>query len=354
MSRATSDVTIVVTQRERFSYTKTSLENLYSNTDIPFQLIYVDGNSPKPIQKYLEQQSKLKGFQLIRKDHFLFPNEARNLALPRVNTKYVVFLDNDVEFQKNWLQEMINCAEETGAWLVGPLYCEGPLNPNGPEDDQKIHMAGGMVHFKEIGGNKRIHSGHTLSKQPYGNYKGKLERQATEMIEYHCFLARMDSFDKIGFPDPKLLTLAEHLDICLSVRKFGGEVYFEPKSVVSYVFPPPFAAYDKPYFNFRWADQANLKSLIHFQKKWNLADDDPFIVNFMRFGLKHRLWAHQLPTNQLLAYSPNSTLIKKVINRLQKEYTKRVSKQSRELINQLNRMAQNAELHSLTSANIVR
>ncbi|MEO0842073.1 MAG: glycosyltransferase family A protein, partial [Cyanobacteria bacterium J06643_5] len=75
-------VTIVVSPRERFSATKESLESIYQHTKIPFELIYVDGNSPHPIKQYLKQKSQEQEFKLIRTEHYLSPNQARNLAIP--------------------------------------------------------------------------------------------------------------------------------------------------------------------------------------------------------------------------------------------------------------------------------
>ncbi|MFN9673614.1 MAG: glycosyltransferase family 2 protein, partial [Microcystis sp.] len=89
-------VTLVVVPRERFSFTMTSLENIYEMTDIPFKLVYVDGGSPAPIRDYLKKQSQEKGFELIRTEHYLIPNVARNMGLQWVTTPYVVFVDNDV------------------------------------------------------------------------------------------------------------------------------------------------------------------------------------------------------------------------------------------------------------------
>ena len=40
-------VTVVVSPRERFNYTEQSLNSIYKNTEIPFELIYIDGNSPR-------------------------------------------------------------------------------------------------------------------------------------------------------------------------------------------------------------------------------------------------------------------------------------------------------------------
>ncbi|MEM1368200.1 MAG: glycosyltransferase family 2 protein, partial [Cyanobacteria bacterium P01_H01_bin.15] len=48
-----ADVTIVVSPRERFNYSQASLKSIYENTTYPFQLIYVDGNSPKDISQFL-------------------------------------------------------------------------------------------------------------------------------------------------------------------------------------------------------------------------------------------------------------------------------------------------------------
>ena len=97
-------VTIVVSPRERFSFSRESLESIYEHTTVPFQLIYIDGNSPNPIKKYLQEKSQEKGFTLIRTDYYLAPNQARNLAIPHVDTEYLLFVDNDVLVSRGWLK----------------------------------------------------------------------------------------------------------------------------------------------------------------------------------------------------------------------------------------------------------
>src|SRR5579864_7036334 len=116
-----SVLTIIVVPRERFSYSRTSLESIYANTDQPFRLIYVDGGSPKHVKNYLEVQAKVKDFKLLRTEHYLSPNQARNIGLRAANSKYVVFVDNDVIVASGWLTALLQCAEETNASLVGPL-----------------------------------------------------------------------------------------------------------------------------------------------------------------------------------------------------------------------------------------
>jgi hypothetical protein len=78
---ADPQVTIVVVPRERFSCARESLESIYQYTQTSFNLVYVDGNSPVKVKRYLQAQAQEKNFQLIRTDYYLSPNQARNIGL---------------------------------------------------------------------------------------------------------------------------------------------------------------------------------------------------------------------------------------------------------------------------------
>jgi GT2 family glycosyltransferase len=257
-------VTIVVVPRERFSYSRTSLESLYANTHLPFRLIYVDGGSPAPIKRYLEMQAAEKRFQLIRTEHYLSPNQARNIGLRRVDTKYVVVLDNDVEVAPGWLPALLQCAEETNASLVGPLYCIGqPVH-------QVIHMAGGEARICEAEGRRRLYEKHRFCNERVSDVRLQMRREPCELVEFHCLLARAEVLQGLGPLDEALLSTREHVDLCFTVREAGGTVWFEPNAVVTYVVAPSFAWSDIPYYLLRWSDAWGQASLRHFEQKWNL------------------------------------------------------------------------------------
>ena len=260
-----SQVTIVVVPRERFSYSERSLSSIYQNTTFPFRLIYVSAGSPMSIQRYLDRESKRRGFQLIYVKRYLSPNQARNLALREVYTKYVVFLDNDALVTRGWLESLVQCAEETGAWIVGPLYLIGEI------EDQKIHMAAGNLHFKEHQGKRILYDEQCLFETPLGEVRGSLARKACDYVEFHCMLVRTDVFQRIGLLDEKLLSHNEHIDICLAVRDAGGSVYIEPKAMTSYVPPPPCEWSDLTYFMLRWSETWNLETVRHFNQKWGVS-----------------------------------------------------------------------------------
>ncbi len=279
-------VTLVVVPRERFSYTRESLESIYQYTDIPFKLVYVDGNSPKGVRQYLEKQAQLQGFNLIRVDRYLSPNKSRNIGLSQVKTKYVAFLDNDVIVSPGWLKRLIDCAEETHATVVGPLMCQDqPVH-------EIVHFAGGESHIwtDNSGDRPRRRLREKMYKQgkQVAQVRDELQRQETELAEFHCVLVRRSIFDRLGPLDEAMLNTKEHLDFCMSVRKAGGTVYFEPASLVTYVPGPPLEWTDLPFYMLRWSDAWQLQSLHRLRDKWNLDEDAYFQVKYKRMGWRRR------------------------------------------------------------------
>jgi GT2 family glycosyltransferase len=281
-SPQTARATVVVTQRERFGMTAESLEDLFAKTP-GVRLVYVDGNSPPRWRDYLARQSRELGFELIRLEHFLTPNQARNIGLAHVQTDYVAFCDNDVLYTEGWLDRLVDCADETGADVVAPLTCQGlPAH-------SEIHHAGGdyapggdMAGFFANDPDKgrafeEVMHGHA---DKVADWEGRLERVETGMCEFHCALARREVFDRIGPLDEGMLSTKEHIDFCMTVKQAGGTVWFEPDSVITYVFPcraRPMNREDWPFFSLRWSNAYGARSLSHFIEKWNLKTSPDYV-----------------------------------------------------------------------------
>ena len=287
-------VTIVVVPRERFSCTQDSLESVYEHTDFPFKLIYVDGNSPAKVRQYLEAKAQEKNFKLIRTDYYLSPNHARNIGLSQVDTKYLVFLDNDVIVSPGWLQALITCAEETSATVVGPLMCEKePVH-------QRVHFAGGESRIVvDIKGKRHLREKMYKQGQQVAELRPQLQRTQTELAEFHCVLVCREIFERIGYLDEAMLNTKEHLDFCITVAQAGGKVYFEPDSLVTYVPGPPLEWSDLHFYMLRWSDAWSLASLQHIREKWDLFEDGYFKTKYKKLG-KRRI----------------STIIKPLVRRL--------------------------------------
>lgn len=324
-------VTILVSPRERFSYTRGSLESIYTYTSVPFELVYVDGGSPPPIRAYLQEQAQQRGFQLLRSDYYLAPNRARNLGLKQVKTPYVLFIDNDVEVTPGWLQPLLDCAKETQATVVCPLTCIGrPLH-------QKIHLAGGEARIVlDVQGDqvrRKVHEKHYFVNRPVASVQPQLQRRACEFAEFHCMLVRTEIFQQIGPLDKKLLSTREHIDFCLNVTQAGGTIYCEPESVVTYVPDILYRWSDLSYFMLRWSDEWERKSLKHFRKKWNLDKDKYFKKRYRRLGHRRhqaflRPFLRQLTFGQAVPMLENAAIAleRKFNDWLARSYQRRMAK----------------------------
>ncbi len=275
-------VTVAVVPRERFSIAPQSLLSVLEHQPPSAELVYIDAGSPPLVRQFLEQRAVRHGFRLVSTERFLSPNEARNAALAHAPSKYVAFVDNDVLVAPGWLDRLVDCAEATGAWIVGPLVCTG--QPAG----ERIKTAGGALQIVEQDGQRLLRAGCRYHGRSIAEVSASMCREPVGQVPFHAVLMRRDAFDEIGTFDERLLSTAQHTDFCLRTRERGGEVYLEPRSTVTHVPPPPFEAIDLEYFQLRWSDAWNRGSIEHFRQKWRLAADDPALM-----ALSKRLAAHR-------------------------------------------------------------
>ena len=277
-SMETANVTIVVVPRDHFSDTQEALESVYANSNHPFDLVYVDGGSPKSVPRYLRQQAKHRRFRLIRTEHYLSPNGARNLGACGLTTRYMVFIDNDVVVAKDWLAPLVECAETTGAAIVGPLTFERrPVHT-------MVHFTGGEARIEDavVKGTNERHLIDTIS------HKVPLQPTVTEVAEFHCMLVRTVAFLRVGGLDEKMLSTRENLDFCMHVRNHGGTIYSEPRSRITYLPPEILKVSDMAFFALRWSDDWDMSSFRYFRDKWNLTEDAYFLRQYRHLGWRRR------------------------------------------------------------------
>lgn len=315
-------VTIVVVPRDRFFFTQESLESILKHTDYPYQLVYVDAGSPQHIRKYLQIKSAEEQFELIRSNHYLAPNRARNLGLRRVKTKYTVFVDNDVVVSPGWLKTMVDCAQETGCAAVCPLTCQDkPLH-------EDIHYAGGEASIEEVEKGdvteRRLVEKMYLQDKKVSQVRDELRRAAMGFTEFHCFLVRTDVFKKIGEFDEAMTCTKEHIDFSLKVKDVGEKIYFEPQSLVTFLThfsSPSLESWDVPYFMLRWSDAWEYGSLKRLSAKWKLTENSYFKNRYKNLGWRRKETIvkpliRKIPSHQL------GRLAEKILSLLEKKFNR--------------------------------
>lgn len=278
--------TLIVVPRERWSFARRSLADILAHTRPPFELIYTFGAGPAGLRRELAATVKSKGFRFVDVSGPFSPNRARNQGAKLVETEYLVFIDNDVVVEDGWLDRLVACADETQAWIVGPLVCIGW--PAG----RTVHMAGGVAHIDDAAGERRITEEHLHFERARAEIAPALRRGPAEQVEFHCMLVRTDAFQRLGPLDEELSSIAEHLDLCLQARAAGGTVCLEPSAVATYVPTRLLRPEDRKFYDARWSDERNRKSVERFAEKWRLGPGDPWRREMVKWGAHHRLRAH--------------------------------------------------------------
>ena len=258
-------VTIVMTVREKYSTTLQSIKSLKENTpDDLYDFIIVDCGIPDDIS----------GIETIITSHTTIPQLNRIKAAKLVQTKYTIFVDNDVLFEQNWLQNLLKCAEDTNAGVVAPAYLW---------NKDKIHMYGGTITIKEDGS---FYEKHALINEHRSVLHSQL-RKTCDYVEYHCVLIKTELRDVL---DPSYKCVHEHIDLCLCAKRLGHEIYIEPTSVVMYLNNTKLKDYDINFFKNRWVSDDCEHDIERFCRKWdfpNTTFDDirRFVKNHAKKGL---------------------------------------------------------------------
>ena len=257
-------VTVICVPRDHYHDAVRSLDALLQQSAAPFELVYVLGRAPQDVRDQVRREAARVGFTLIERDRHLVPNHARNLAMADVDTEYVVFLDNDAIVTPGWLSSLLACADETGAALVGPLQLIGPLEKG------IVHLAGGFIEIDDSVSPRPIRRTHRYQWRRVDQLPVPLDRERCDFAEYHCVLARTDVLRAIGPLDERLLTVREVEDLAFQVAAHGGEVWFEPESLVTFAPPTSLRWSEVGFISRRWGERANRQSFEYFLDKYDL------------------------------------------------------------------------------------
>lgn len=274
--------TCVMVPRESFSRFPDALRQLAEEAADHAHVVAVDAGSPPEIAAELKQIARDVDVLLLRTDDFLAPNEARTVAMRHVSSEYVVFIDNDAFGTPGWLEALERCADDTGAWAVGPLYGIG--HP----DEGRVHMAGGRNRIVAVGGRRELDEEHNHGNGELVAVLRQVERSVTELVEFHCVLIRTEALRRVPI-DPGYLSIFEHNALCLGFTSLGGEVWLEPSARVTYwpVTEPSVA--DRAYYSLRWSRSWNRASATRFAEEFGIPLERVLRTAQFRFATSHRM-----------------------------------------------------------------
>lgn len=168
-----------------------------------------------------------------------------------------------------WLERLIECADETGAGAVGPLYLWGDgVSP------PRVHMAGGMLKEYRAAGGNVIEEQHRHINADLARVSRMLVRGPCDFLEFHCMLVRTELARQPGVLDGEIACVHEHIDVALALRGQGRRVYLEPAAQVTYLAFAPHVLEDLALLRQRWNAEATEASIAAFCKKWDVIPDE--------------------------------------------------------------------------------
>lgn len=259
-----TQVTIIISPRDRYSGVDECIKNLYATTDVElFNLIVLDLGYPRFIIESVQKQLlNYKNQTQIITLGCITPMEAIRSIREKITTPYAVLLDNDTRTIKSWLTPLISAAEETGAAIVSPLILEKEGVDKGA--NLRNHIYTTEIHYVDV------------NNQPllieYKNFRRALPetvpkvRAETQAFELHCVFIRTDILKTIELPR---MVIREHIDIGLQLWTRGLKLISEPKSIVHFDnLGTRTCWYDIFYFRFRWGPKLTEASSRLFEKRW--------------------------------------------------------------------------------------
>lgn len=264
MNSGHPNITIGFITRERCSLAVKSLQSLYKNTTIPFRLLIVDGLIPERYRRKISDVVRDKpNVTYIRRDRFLYPNEAKNLVFENTQDEYICFLENDCLVSEGWLANLINACEAFPAMVASPILFEGPMKRN------KIHHAWKLGSILKEPGAEKDKIKLTPHRGTPSSWLTKTDPFKVDFIEGHCVLYHREALKNI-YPLKPDLNIDEFVDNALTFHKLGITSIMVPSASVEFYAPKFVAKEELPYFRFRWDVNTAEHGRNYLAGKWHI------------------------------------------------------------------------------------
>jgi GT2 family glycosyltransferase/SAM-dependent methyltransferase/tetratricopeptide (TPR) repeat protein len=217
-----SFASIILLAHNQWGQTEKCLRSIARCTPEPHEIILVDNGStdqtPEKLGPLAAQSPRLR--VISNKDHLNF-SSACNQAAKTAQGKYLVFLNNDMEVQSNWLGSLLSLAEaDPAVAAVGDKI----LSPDGTIQHAGVALADCWDHDPLL-------AFHPFAKEqaafPLAN-----QQRVYQAVSADCMLARKSHFDQVGGFDEQYLNGYEDVDLCLRFQEHGWLTVYEPASVV--------------------------------------------------------------------------------------------------------------------------
>ena len=244
-------VSIVVCFYNAVEMTINCVDTIEKNTPgVRYELILVDDGSDDP---RVAEVARLPGARVIRSDQNRGFTRAANLGARHAVGDYLVFLNNDTEVGRGWLEALLEAAGSgpdvgaVGAMLISP--------------DGMLQEAGGVIWSDASGVNYGRGRDPRADEFRY--------RREVDYCSGACLLIRRSTFESVGgFDECFAPGFYEDTDLCFTLRESGQVVLYEPEARVVHVGGATFGTEETTGISSRFAKSGQELNRLIFQAKW--------------------------------------------------------------------------------------
>ncbi len=245
-------VSIIIPLFNKWELTLQCLQALSNNSGVvPFEVILVDNASTDGTGEYL---SAIGGdVQIIRNRENLGFARACNQGARAASGRHLLFLNNDTIPLKGWLEPLVAEIEgDSAIAMVGSklLYDNGTV------------QHAGVVYARE-------------TRSPYHPYRFASSdahyvnrRKELNAVTAACALVRRKTFTELGGFCEEYRNGYEDLDLCVRIRRMGGKIVYQPRSVLFHLESQSPGRMDH--------DNANRRLFFSKWKEMLMTDEDAF------------------------------------------------------------------------------
>ena len=210
-------ISVVIVNYNGINFIESCLRSVLASNYPDLEIIFVDNASTDGSLDLMRQKfGSEPNIKIIANKVGLGPSKGRNIGIENSKGKYIAFLDNDTEVDKDWLRELVSVLEED--YTIGAAQSKLLLS-----DRKTIDTCG---HYLSITGFPyEIGSGELDSGQ-YNEIMDIFGARSAAMFIRHSVL------DQIGYFDPDYFMHSEETDLSWRVWLKNYRIVFVPTSIV--------------------------------------------------------------------------------------------------------------------------
>lgn len=221
------DISIIIVNYNVKDHLDTCLASIYksNNNKYSLEIFVVDNNSIDGSANFIKE--KYQKINLIENDKNLGFSKANNIALKKINGKYVLLLNPDTILEEGTFEKLIKFCEdnkEIGAVSSKLIQANGKLDLACKRSFPTLSVALPRI----IGLSKFIPKSKIFGKYNL-TYLNENETYEVEAICGAFMFMPKYILDKVGFFDEDYFMYGEDLDLCYRIKKSGYKIFYYPE-----------------------------------------------------------------------------------------------------------------------------